>query len=137
MGTYKEDLNQKWQDLHESADAGEAVEKTLDLAGELGKGAVAVAGVGATTYGGLILGFEVAVAVSAGIAAAPVAVPVMAACVGLGCGAGFFATESVAERYFNADTADRKKVEDTLGKAGKVYGYFRSGQRGLQWLKEK
>jgi hypothetical protein len=137
MGTYKEDLNQKWQDLHESADAGEAVEKTLDLAGELGKGAVAVAGVGATTYGGLILGFEVAVAVSAGIAAAPVAVPVMAACVGLGCGAGFFASKSVAERYFNADTADRKKVEDTLGKAGKVYGYFRSGQRGLQWLKEK
>lgn len=137
MGTYKEDLNQKWQDLHESADAGEVVEKTLDLAGELGKGAVAVAGVGATTYGGLIVGFEIAVAVSAGIATAPVAVPVMAACVGLGCGTGFFASKSVAERYFNADTADRRKVEDAFGKAGKVYGYIRSGRGALRWLKGK
>jgi hypothetical protein len=137
MGTYKEDLNQKWQDLHEAADAKEAVDKTLDLAGELGKGAVAVAGVGAATYGGLIVGLEIGIAVSAGIVTAPVAVPVMAACVGLGFGTGFFASKSAAEKYFNADTADRRKLEGTLGKLGQAYGYFRQTQRGLHWLQGK
>jgi hypothetical protein len=135
MGTYEEDLKQRWQEFRGAEGGAGKVEQAADLVGELGKGAVAVTGVGVGTAGGLMIGVGVGIAVTAGIAAAPVAIPVAAGCALLGAETGFFASDSAVNRYyFNAETDDRRKIERTVGKVYKLYGYIRGGRKGLGWL---
>ena len=123
MGTYKEDFGEMWNEFkgaRETGESSEATGKAADLAIELGKGAVAVAGVGGASYAGMVGGLALGAAATAGLAAAPIAVPVFAACVGLGVGTGLFSSKTLAERYFNSDTADRRKVESIVRDNGLV-----------------